>query len=147
MPQINPFQPAVSPTGVSKPLNLDSTGNLKTVGAVTPALNPSAGAASLKVDSSGALLTGGALSSTLNITTATVVKAAAGKLVKYSVVVGGSTAGSINDCLTTGAAASTNQFVAIPTTVTVAPSSCDWPCSVGIVVVPGTGSTVAVTFD
>lgn len=80
----------------------------------------------------------------LNITAATVIKARPGRLVKIVVVVAGSAAGTVNDCLTTGAVAASNEVASIPNTI--GPLSLDWPCLTGIVVVPGTGQTVAVLY-
>lgn len=84
------------------------------------------------------------VSNSYNITAATVVKAAAGYIARVSVIVAGSAAGTVNDCLTTGAAAAANQVGVTPTTVGV--TSYSWPCTTGIVVVPGTGQTLAVAF-
>lgn len=85
-----------------------------------------------------------ATSQTYNITAATVVKAAPGYLVRIAVIVAGSAAGTANDVLTTGAVAAANQIAAIPNTVGVIQIA--WPCATGIVVVPGTGMTVAVSY-
>jgi hypothetical protein len=80
----------------------------------------------------------------LAITTATVLKAAPGRLVRINVVVPGSTAGSANDTTTTGVANVANQIAAIPNTVE--PLWLDWPCAQGIVIVPGTGQTLAAAY-
>lgn len=83
-----------------------------------------------------------------NITAAAVVKATPGRVARVSIIAAGSTAGSVNDCSTTGAAAASNQVLAIPTTA--APGTVlllDWNCATGIVVVPGTGGVIAVSFD
>ena len=90
------------------------------------------------------LTTEGGRNSSLNITAATVVKAGPGRLVRISVVVAGSAAGTANDCITTGAAAAANEIAAIPNSVGVIPL--EWPCATGIVVVPGTGQTLAVSY-
>ena len=84
-------------------------------------------------------------SNAYNITAATVVKAAPGRLIRISVIVAGSAAGTANDCLTTGAAADANEIAAIPNTVGVV--CVEWPCATGIVIVPGTGQTVAVSYS
>jgi hypothetical protein len=86
---------------------------------------------------------GQGLSTSLNITAATVIKAAPGRLVRISVIVAGA-AGTANDCTTTGAAAAANEIAVIP--AAVGPVPLDWPCLAGIVVVPGTGQTIAVSF-
>ena len=59
-------------------------------------------------------------------------------------MVAGSAAGTANDCATTGAAAAANQLATIPAAVGII--SVDWPCLAGIVVVPGSGQTLAVSF-
>lgn len=66
-----------------------------------------------------------------------------------AVIVAGSAAGTANDCATTGAAAAANQICLIPNTISAAAPvlTVDWPCNTGIVIVPGTGQTVAVTFS
>lgn len=87
----------------------------------------------------------GGNNASLDITAATVVKATPGTLVRISVVVAGSAAGSANDCATTGAAAAANEIAAIPAAVGV--TYLAWPCKVGIVIVPGTGQTLSVSFS
>lgn len=88
----------------------------------------------------------GGNASSLHITAATVIKAAPGTVYQVNVIVAGSTVGTVNDCATTGAAAVTNQIAAIPDVVgnyAMGP----FPCFTGIVIVPGTGQTVSVSFD
>lgn len=92
----------------------------------------------------GVALTGQGVSSSLNITAATVVKPSRGRLVRINVIAAGSAAGSANDAATTGAAGAANQVFAIPNTV--GSYFLDWPCATGIVVTPGTGQTIAVSF-
>lgn len=84
------------------------------------------------------------LSTALNITAATVIKAAPGRSVRVSVLVAGSTTGTVNDCLTTGAAATSNAVFIIPTAIGM--STIEFTHSSGIVVVPGTGHTLAVSY-
>lgn len=86
----------------------------------------------------------GASSDRNNITAATVVKAAPGRVGVVSVIVAGSAVGTVNDILTTGAVAVANQIGTIPNVVGT--YTFNWPCAVGIVVVPGTGQTVAVSY-
>lgn len=90
------------------------------------------------------LTTTGGQSQTYNITAATVIKAAPGRVFRVNVQVAGSTTGTVNDCLTTGAAAIANQVAVIPDTV--GPLLLEWPCATGIVVVPGTGQTLSVSY-
>jgi len=82
--------------------------------------------------------------SALNITVSTVVKAAPGQVLTATEVVAGNAPGTINDCLTTGAAAAANQIATLP--ASVGSQRLDFPCQVGIVVVPGTGQTIAISY-
>jgi hypothetical protein len=86
---------------------------------------------------------GQGLSTSLNITSATVIKASPGRLARINVIVAGA-AGTVNDCTTTGAVASSNEIAVIP--ATVGPILLDWPCAAGIVVAPGSGQTIAVSY-
>jgi len=110
------------------------------------AVNTSNFSAPMHLNAQNALITSdGGTSRTYNITAATVVKATPGKLVRISVIVAGSAAGTANDCATTGAAAVANQIAVIPMAVGV--TTVAWPCTTGITIVPGTGQTIAVSFD
>ena len=80
-----------------------------------------------------------------NLTAATLVKAGAGRIIKFAVIVAGSAAGTINDSATTGGAAAANEIAVIPNTVGI--YSLEWPTVNGLVVVPGTGQTVAVSYQ
>ena len=81
-----------------------------------------------------------------NITTATAVKATAGRIIQAFVQVAGSGTGTINDIATTGAAAIGNQIAVIPQTVGGIAGVKDWQTQTGIVVVPGTGQTIVVNY-
>lgn len=84
--------------------------------------------------------------SALNLTSATVVKAGPGRLVRIDVIVAGATTpGTANDVLTTGAAAVTNQVATIPNAVGT--YEVNWPCLVGIVIVPQGGQTLSVVYE
>ena len=86
--------------------------------------------------------------SALNISAASVVKATAGRLVRVSVIVLGSTAGSCNDSATTGGAAQANQILAIPASAPVGSVYyLDFPTSNGIVCTPGASGVLAVSYD
>ena len=61
------------------------------------------------------------------------------------VLVAGSAPGSVNDSATLAGANTTNQVYAIPNTVGI--YIVDFPCMNGIVVTPGTGQTLAVSYD
>lgn len=91
-------------------------------------------------------------SSTLNITAAAVVATvpkdfALGqcRLVRVQVLVAGSTAGAAYDGNSTSGNTAANQIGAWPNTVGT--YLIDMPCLSGIVIVPGTGQTVAVSYD
>ena len=88
---------------------------------------------------------GGGVSSTYNLSASTVVKATPGRAIRVSVITAGSTAGTLNDCTTTGAAAASNQIASIPNAVGVI--YLDWPTTAGLVYVPGTGQVVAINWD
>jgi len=92
----------------------------------------------------GALLTAQGQKTFFNITTATVVKATAGRIAKINVIVAGSTNGSVNDAATTGAVAAANEIAVIPDVI--GSYNIDFPVSNGIVITPGTGMTVSVSF-
>lgn len=115
------------------------------------ALNASNKSAPLQMDGSGNLLTGNGSANKYNITAAgAVVKATPGRICKITVQTA-STGGtfSVNDCATVGAAAIGNQILgfgaAWPAVGTVI--NLDWPCTTGIVVIPGTAGVVSVSFD
>lgn len=91
------------------------------------------------------LVTQGGASTVSNITVATVIKATAGRICKVSVIVAGSAVGTVNNCATTGAAAVANQVGTTPTALGT--TDFQMVCSTGIVVVPGTGQTLAVSYN
>ena len=119
MPQVNPFYPAKTPSNVAAPLNIDAQG---------------------------ALLLGEGKSSTLNITAATVIKATPGRLFKIIVNTAGSTAGTASDCTTTAAVAAANLIANIPSTAGLVMALL-WPCASGIVITPGTGQVLSVSYS
>jgi hypothetical protein len=80
-----------------------------------------------------------------NITTATVLKATPGTVLGFAVIVAGSAAGTINDVATTGGAAVGNQVGVTPATQGNYPLY-GVPCTTGIVIVPGTGQTIAAWY-
>lgn len=90
------------------------------------------------------LLTGQGRDAQLNIAAATVVKSGPGRVARVSVITAGSAAGTVNDCATTGAAATANQIATIPNAV--GHYTIDFPFNAGLVVVPGTGQVLAVSF-
>jgi hypothetical protein len=78
-----------------------------------------------------------------NITTATQVKNGQGRLCYVSVIVAGSTVGKAYD--TVGTTSTANVIFTIPNTVGV--TFVNLPVSNGLVIVPGTGQTVAVSYS
>lgn len=78
-----------------------------------------------------------------NITAATVVKASPGSVLQLAVLSTGSTAGAIYD--STGTASQTSQVAAIPQALGTTDIS--FPCFTSILVVPGNGQVVAVTYQ
>jgi hypothetical protein len=98
-----------------------------------------------QLDVTGNLIVGKGLKTAKNLTTSTVVKASAGRVARVSVIVAGSTTGTINDVATTGGAATANEIAVIANTVGV--YEIDMPCATGIVFVPGTGMTAVVSYS
>ena len=121
--------------------NLNTSGNSRATSAAATAFK---GAPSL-ASADGATLTGKGMKTAKNLTAATVVQGGIGRIAKVSVIVAGSAVGTVNDVLTTAAAAVGNQLAVIPNTIGV--YDVDMPCGLGIVIVPGTGQTVAVSYQ
>jgi len=61
------------------------------------------------------------------------------------VVVAGSAPGSVNDCATTGAAATANELAPLPNALGTI--DLQFAYSTGLVIVPGTGQTLAVSYQ
>lgn len=61
------------------------------------------------------------------------------------VLVAGTAPGSVNDANTVAAAAAANQVFVIPNVLGI--YLVDFPCINGIVVTPGTGQTLSVSYD
>jgi hypothetical protein len=121
----------------------DASGNLVGSTCVT---DPNSGAKqAVSPQGSASVFSGG--NNWLNVTAATVVKPTAGRAVRVSVITAGTTAGSVNDCATTAAAATANQFLSIPANQAAGTVYyIEWPCATGIVVTPGTGGVLAVSY-
>lgn len=85
------------------------------------------------------------LSATLNLTTATVVKPAPGRVQRVTVLVAGSAAGAVYDSALPSGNGASNQVASIPNVV--GSYLIDFPCAQGICVAPGTGQTLAVSYD
>jgi len=97
------------------------------------------------INQNGALITAQGTKTFFNITANTLIKAGVGRVAKISVVVAGSGAGSVHDSATIGAAGAANELAAIPFAATTV-LNIDMPVFNGIVVKPGTGQTLAVSF-
>lgn len=78
------------------------------------------------------------------VTTATLIYAGSGTLVNFAVTVAGSAAGTVNNSATTAGAAAGNVICATPATVGVIPVGSRF--TNGLVVSPGTGQSVNVTY-
>lgn len=88
---------------------------------------------------------GAANKSLLNVTANTVIKASAGYVVTLIVLDAGSANGGLFDAATVGAAVAGTEIFAIPQ---VAGSyTINFPASNGIVIKPGTGQTIAVSYN
>lgn len=88
----------------------------------------------------------GGTNTTLDITATTVIKASPGRVYTVSVLVAGSAAGGVYDnTLTTGNTVA-NQIGVIPNTAGVLNFNA-MPTAAGIVVVPGTGQTLAISWS
>lgn len=77
------------------------------------------------------------------ITAPTLIITGAGRLVSMTVIAGGSS-GAIYNSATVSAAAATNELVVIPTTVGIVQLGMEF--NAGLVVSPGSGQTLVVTY-
>jgi hypothetical protein len=78
-------------------------------------------------------------------TTPTLIFAGSGYLVNYAVLVAGSASGTINNASTTASVAAGNALCATPATVGVYQTGQFF--SNGLVIVPGTGQSINVTYS
>jgi hypothetical protein len=93
----------------------------------------------------GALITGQGTKSFLNVTTATLVKATPGRIVKVNVLSTGTAGnGGVNDSATVVGAGSTNLVAVIPEAMGT--YTFDFPCANGIVVTPPSGVAVSISY-
>ena len=81
----------------------------------------------------------------LNISTDTLVKATPGYVVTVSVVDGGSADGAVHDAATIATAATANKICVV--SQTEGAYSINFPASSGIVVKPGTGQVIAISYN
>ncbi len=87
----------------------------------------------------------GGSQSVLNITADTVIKAKSGTVFKVVVNVAGTAPGSVSDIATVAGVAAANLIATIP--AVVGPINLEWPCSAGIVIKPGAGQTLSVSYS
>ena len=89
--------------------------------------------------------------SLLNVTAPTLVSATTGssyaarRIGRVHVLVAGTIAGSVNDAASVALASAANQVFVVPNSV--GSYLIDFPMVAGIVVTPGTGQTLAVSYD
>jgi hypothetical protein len=79
------------------------------------------------------------------ITTPTIVKTSPGRVGSVSIITGGSASGVIYDAISL--TDTTKPLYIIPTTVGTEPYVVNFPASFGIVVVPGSGQKVSVSYS
>jgi hypothetical protein len=90
--------------------------------------------------------TGGQLQ-TYDITTTTLIKGSAGRLFRIVVNAASTTALLAYDSATTGGAGASNLIYEGPTDSVAGTVVClEWPCANGIVINPGTGGNVSVSY-
>jgi hypothetical protein len=75
-----------------------------------------------------------------------IVKVGSGRVVTVSVIVSAAASSAIYDAATTGAAAVGNQLMAIPASATGI-FTLNMPFQSGLVVVPGAGVTLAISYN
>jgi hypothetical protein len=124
MSQNNLFLPTQGPSGKQQYLQEDASGNLFVTNVNEGEL------------------------SALNVASATVIKAGSGHVGKLIIQSVGTANGSVNDCLTTAQVNTSNQLIALTTAglsaMQVIPLT--FPFKTGLVVTPGTGQVIAVSY-
>jgi hypothetical protein len=81
----------------------------------------------------------------IGITAPTLISSEAGRLVNLYVIDGGSSGGFIHDASSVAAASTLNALTTIPTTAGI--TSVNIPFSNGLVVIPGTGQSINITYS
>lgn len=82
---------------------------------------------------------------TESITTPTVLKSSSGRVAAISVIVAGSATGTVYDSANTST--TTAPVYVIPNAVALTPYVVNMPVSKGILIVPGTGQTLSVSWS
>ena len=86
----------------------------------------------------------GGTNSVLNITAATVVKVSPGTIWNVNVTTAGTTVGGVYDFATATGEGAANLVAVIP--IVAGAINLTFPCKTGILIVPGTGQVVSVSF-
>ena len=81
----------------------------------------------------------------ITVTTATVIYVGAGYFVNFSVVVAGSTVGTINNANSVASVAAANALCVVPNSVGI--TKAGQVFNSGLVVTPGTGQSINVTYS
>ena len=81
----------------------------------------------------------------VTVTAATLIYTGSGYLVNFSVVIAGSAAGTINNTNAVGSVSAANALCAVPNTVGIVRAGQVF--STGLVVTPGTGQSINVTYS
>jgi len=98
----------------------------------------------LSVVKNSTTIVGSAVNRQLSVTTPTVVKSMQGRLVRVNVLVAGTAVGHAHDAATVGSATNGNKIAVIPNEI--GSYLFDVPTLNGVVVIPGSGQQVAVTY-
>lgn len=116
--------------------------------AATVAINPSRVSVPLNTDAAGNLLVSTGTTTHLDITTKTVIKTGPGRVAKVSFVTASTAAPGVYDAATTAAGVVAVALWVGPTETAVGTVvALDMPFANGLVVDPGTGGTVTVSFE
>ncbi len=108
-----------------------------------PAINPSGTSKPLKIDATSNLLTGQGLSSRLNVAAATVIKTGAGRACKVNVTVAGAV-GAIYDFAATSGVSAATLIGVVPAVVGI--YNFDFPFTTGLVYVPGASQVASISY-
>lgn len=131
--------------GVFMSISLSAMAGQSPLG-VNSAINTSGYYAPMNLDSQGGVrVNDGGTASSLALAASAVVKATPGVIVRVSVTVAGTAPGNVYDAATLATAGAANLVGVIPNTVGVYYFS--FPMQTGIVVAPGTGQTVSVSYQ
>lgn len=131
---------AVFVTGTILNMTGSYTGTLPVTGVVSVDNFP----ASFGVTTTGFYARQGASTKLVQVGTA-VVKNAAGRVARVSVIASGTTAGAIHDTSAGATASGSNQVAVVPAAIGV--YNIDFPCAAGIVYVAGTGQTASISYE